>query len=270
MPTHHLAFHIYEFMDRYGTVRNWWAFFFERLIGRLQRQPTNHQIGQLEKTLLYGFNSGASFRQWLLRPDCPPLLIYCLKLLDKTYSYVKRGYSTADRDDSLDDADEGENQEEIDAFMKGHQLPDTSRWLLSTPPSPEVMAACSCRDLEKIHCFSRITAPRGFYTIPSAKAIGNSYVCFKDGNSWSAGQIQHIFDMGDGNIRMAIKRCVLLNPGARNDPFSAFLSHGFEAKMVSSAFKKRLDIVKEDEILGHTARWELADGKAVVLNLSMA
>ncbi|KAK7433588.1 hypothetical protein VKT23_020692 [Stygiomarasmius scandens] len=220
--------------------------------------------GQLEKTLLYG----ASFRQWLLRPDCPPLLTYCLKLLDKTYSYVKRGYSTADRDNLLDNTD-GEGQEDIYALAKGHELPDTSRWLLSTPPSPELLAACGCHDLEKIRCFSRITAPRGFYTIPSAKAVGNSYICFKDGNSWSAGQIQHIFDIGDGNIQMAIKHCVLLNLVARTDPFSAFLSHGFEAKMVSSAFRNKLDIVKQNGILGHAARWELGDGKAVVLNLSM-
>ncbi|THU99068.1 hypothetical protein K435DRAFT_583790, partial [Dendrothele bispora CBS 962.96] len=41
--------------------------------------------GQSEKTMLYGFNTGASFRQWLLRPDSPPLLAYCLKLLDRTY-----------------------------------------------------------------------------------------------------------------------------------------------------------------------------------------
>lgn len=46
MPSHHLAYHIYEFMDRFSTIRNWWAFFFETLIGRLQRIPTNHQPGK--------------------------------------------------------------------------------------------------------------------------------------------------------------------------------------------------------------------------------
>ncbi|THV01610.1 hypothetical protein K435DRAFT_654934 [Dendrothele bispora CBS 962.96] len=260
-PTHHLAFHIYEFMDRYGPLRNWWAFFFERLIGRLQRQPTNHQTGQLERTLLYGFNSGASFQQWLLRPDCPPLLKYCLNLLDKTYSYVNRGYTTGDRDDSLDQADEEQDNENISNLLKGHELPDISKWVLSTPPSSELLSMCGCHDLEKIRCFSRITAPRGFYTIPSSKAIGNSYLCFKDGDSWSAGQIQHIFDLGDGVIRMAIKRCVPLNLRARTDPFSTFFPRGFEAKMVSSAFKNKLEIIKQDEILGHIARWELRGEK---------
>lgn len=45
LPSHHLAFHIYDFMDLFSTVRNWWCFPFENLIGRLQRMPTNHKIG---------------------------------------------------------------------------------------------------------------------------------------------------------------------------------------------------------------------------------
>ena len=45
LPSHHLAFHIYEFMDSFSAVRNWWLFPFENLIGKLQRMPTNHKIG---------------------------------------------------------------------------------------------------------------------------------------------------------------------------------------------------------------------------------
>ncbi|KAJ3906770.1 hypothetical protein F5879DRAFT_987125 [Lentinula edodes] len=61
LPTHHLAFHIYDFMDGFSTVRNWWGFPFERLIGKVQRMPTNHKIGQLEYTLLKVFYKGALF-----------------------------------------------------------------------------------------------------------------------------------------------------------------------------------------------------------------
>lgn len=46
LPSHHLAFHIYDFMDSFSTVRNWWAFPYENLIGRLQRIPTNHKSGK--------------------------------------------------------------------------------------------------------------------------------------------------------------------------------------------------------------------------------
>ncbi|PIL27307.1 hypothetical protein GSI_10454 [Ganoderma sinense ZZ0214-1] len=42
---HHMAFHIYDFLELFGPVHSWWAFPFERLIGQLQRLPTNHKFG---------------------------------------------------------------------------------------------------------------------------------------------------------------------------------------------------------------------------------
>lgn len=42
---HHLAFHIYDFLKLFGPVHSWWCFPFERLIGLLQRIPTNHHFG---------------------------------------------------------------------------------------------------------------------------------------------------------------------------------------------------------------------------------
>ncbi|KAK7457784.1 hypothetical protein VKT23_010123 [Stygiomarasmius scandens] len=265
MPSHHLAFHIYEFMDHFSTVRNWWAFFFERLIGRLQRLPINHIIGQSEKTILYGFNSGAAFRQWLLCPDCPPLLAYCLKLLDKTYSYVKRGYSTGERDDEND-----EDEHTLQEILHGQKQSEQSKWILASPPATELIRACGSQKSDRIRCYSRIAAPRGFYAIPTGKAVGNSYICFRDGDSWSAGQVQHIFDYSDTNIRVAIKRCVPLDQEPLEDSFSSFWSRGFEAKMVSSAFHNQLEILDKDALLGHVARWELVEGKVVVLSLSRA
>lgn len=58
-PTHHLAFHIHEFMDLFSGVRHWWLFPFEKLIGKLQRTPTNHKPGKripnmsCHRTLIY-------------------------------------------------------------------------------------------------------------------------------------------------------------------------------------------------------------------------
>ena len=46
---HHMAFHIYDFLDLFGPVHSWWSFPFERLIGRLQRSPTNHRFGLWNK-----------------------------------------------------------------------------------------------------------------------------------------------------------------------------------------------------------------------------
>lgn len=41
----HMSLHIYEFLKLFGPVYSWWCFPFERLIGILQRQPTNHKFG---------------------------------------------------------------------------------------------------------------------------------------------------------------------------------------------------------------------------------
>lgn len=45
-PNHHAAFHIYDFLFLFGPVRSWWCFPFERLIGILQRLPSNHKPGK--------------------------------------------------------------------------------------------------------------------------------------------------------------------------------------------------------------------------------
>lgn len=41
----HMALHIYDFMELFGPVHSWWCFPFERLIGQIQRQPSNHKFG---------------------------------------------------------------------------------------------------------------------------------------------------------------------------------------------------------------------------------
>ena len=44
-PNHHMALHLHEYLLRYGPVHGWWTFPFERIIGMLQRIPTNGKIG---------------------------------------------------------------------------------------------------------------------------------------------------------------------------------------------------------------------------------
>ncbi|THU94044.1 hypothetical protein K435DRAFT_669130 [Dendrothele bispora CBS 962.96] len=45
LPSHHLAFHIYEGAEWFSVPRYWWAFPWEHLIGKLQKIPTNHIMG---------------------------------------------------------------------------------------------------------------------------------------------------------------------------------------------------------------------------------
>ncbi|KAJ7175585.1 hypothetical protein C8R46DRAFT_1160842 [Mycena filopes] len=45
-PNHHMALHITECLLLYGPVHGWWTFPFERLIGALERIPTNYRPGK--------------------------------------------------------------------------------------------------------------------------------------------------------------------------------------------------------------------------------
>lgn len=45
-PNHHASFHIYDYLVLFGPVHSWWTFPFERLIGILQRLPSNHKSGE--------------------------------------------------------------------------------------------------------------------------------------------------------------------------------------------------------------------------------
>ncbi|KAJ6497216.1 hypothetical protein C8R47DRAFT_972377 [Mycena vitilis] len=47
-PNHHMAMHIPEFLLLFGPVHGWWTFPLERLIGKLQRVPTNYKPGNTE------------------------------------------------------------------------------------------------------------------------------------------------------------------------------------------------------------------------------
>lgn len=46
LPSHHLAFHIYDGLLEFGSARNWWTFPYERLIGQLQKLMHNHKHGE--------------------------------------------------------------------------------------------------------------------------------------------------------------------------------------------------------------------------------
>ncbi|KAJ3907013.1 hypothetical protein F5879DRAFT_768125, partial [Lentinula edodes] len=85
LPSHHVSFHIFDYMDLFGPVHNFWCFPGERLISRLRSISINNKIGEFESTLLHSFCKGSAFRRWLLRPNCPPLLKVLRRLLDKAF-----------------------------------------------------------------------------------------------------------------------------------------------------------------------------------------
>lgn len=194
-----------------------------------------------------------------MRPDCPPLLHYCLKLLDKAYNFDKREKAEGKEDD-CDDEDESSSP---------WGMSNTDYTAIKTPPSLALIQELGIDDIE---CFSRVPGAKGHYAIPGAKGIGNTYICFQprygtpDGR-WVAGQIQHIFrERIGGPMQVAIRRS---KPSTIEcDPFASFWNDGFEAKLVSSEFLTGLDIINTSDIIAHTARWTISERSVVVLNLS--
>jgi hypothetical protein len=98
-PNHHMALHLSECIKLYGPVHAWWTFPFERLIGLLQRIPTNFQngkllvpqllglpnwfTGQLEETISMSFTTSSNLRALLLKEGCPSAIKNCHSLFAK-------------------------------------------------------------------------------------------------------------------------------------------------------------------------------------------
>ncbi|KDR74581.1 hypothetical protein GALMADRAFT_41458, partial [Galerina marginata CBS 339.88] len=47
LPNHHMSLHLYDYLLLFGPVHSWWTFPFERIIGMLERIPTNFKVGEL-------------------------------------------------------------------------------------------------------------------------------------------------------------------------------------------------------------------------------
>ncbi|KAJ3885680.1 hypothetical protein GG344DRAFT_70322 [Lentinula edodes] len=283
-PTHHLAFHIFDGMNNFSGVRNWWLFPFENLIGKLQRIPTNHitglfillsawgltyigKIGQFEHTMLHSFCKGASFRQWLLRENSPPILRYCQQLLDKAYNYDRGSSAPPPPVAPADDIDDSEGSITVDAELVASNFaqPDSKYKILPSPTLTRLLRA------EPFECFSRIPGSKGDYTIPGEGAIGNSNICFqaqgtyRPGQRWIAGQIRHIFRRTqNGPLQAVICRSM---PASTPHPFADYWANGFEADMVASNFSDTLEIITLSQIAGHIARWSITNDLVVVVNL---
>ncbi|THU83949.1 hypothetical protein K435DRAFT_688521 [Dendrothele bispora CBS 962.96] len=297
LPSHHLAFHLLDGMERFGTLRHWWCFPFETLIGKFQRMPINHQIGnyisrsnstceseltiftgQQERTMLHTFYHGSYFRRWLKRDDCPPLLKVCRDLLDKAFGFNTQVTTPETIPDEILDEYTQVPANVVDLELESPDIEFSDNDYTSklgqicyklsdlTVPS-DLLHLFGDGDLER---YSMVSAHYGFYATPRSRAIGNSYVCFKlqgyQANNWFAGQIQHIFKK-DGKIKAAIRRSKELVLDTEQDPFASFWVEGFEAKMVSASFLPRLDIVDLEKIIAHTVRWEITPQIVVVLNL---
>lgn len=67
-PNQHMAIHLHEYLRSFGPVHSWWTFPFERMIGMLQRIPTNCKDGAgfflcYPSSFLANFGFQASWRR---------------------------------------------------------------------------------------------------------------------------------------------------------------------------------------------------------------
>ncbi|EGG11422.1 uncharacterized protein MELLADRAFT_90925 [Melampsora larici-populina 98AG31] len=54
-PNHHMAIHLADCLEKYGSVRAWWSFPYERLMGSILKACHNNHIGELEITFVKNF-----------------------------------------------------------------------------------------------------------------------------------------------------------------------------------------------------------------------
>ena len=260
-PNHHASIHIYDYLMLFGPVRSWWTFPFERLIGFLQRLPSNHKtgvlhvivfffwlhiaeflfLGELKNTMLQSYLKGAKLRSWLSHPDCPTVIRECKVLLDQAYRFM---------DGNLNISHDG---------------------LVMTTESMKVTKVPS--DLEVI--LKRQTAvlcahvkdKTGVVYSRASIHIGNSLILFYPWGIRSLkpvpGSIKYIYEEEDSYV-FAVQRQLPLSE-AKSDPFTAY-PH-FPDQQYSAALQGTLECVRFSWVCGHYARWAISDDWVVVLNL---
>lgn len=264
-PNNHVAFHIYDFLALFGPVHSWWTFPFERLIGQLQRMPSNHKfgtrvhnscfhalnlyLGQLEFTMLQSFTRAGKLRRWLSRPDCPEAVKECKALFDKSYPQNVDTNGIGDVDDEM-----------ATYVLEVQKKPQTT-------PADLLLLTGS----QRVVLHARFKSLGVVYT-RSSTHLGNSLICFYPLGDISSppipGSIKYIFSSGD-EIIFAVQRqlpCVVGDLVV--DPYAPYPNFG--AKLYQSRLGDLLEKVKVDWISCHFARWNMTPKYAVVLPLSKA
>jgi hypothetical protein len=262
----HMTQHIYDFLLLFGPVHSWWCFPFERLIGILQRQPSNRRYGmllfdylrllsdlaieQLEHTMLHSFLQTSKLRCWLARPDCPPAVRECAALFDKAFGPSHEEFpwiNDADDDDMFFPEDSFTHESDSDKVP----VPNDLRDIVKGP---------------KVGLRARITHNRVSYT-RSSTHVGNSLIYFySNGDRTSSpipGSIRYIYRTKGWSL--AVQRQLPLTDGTA-DPFRHY-PH-FPARLYSSHLAEQLEMVEADWVMCQFARYCISSNHAVVLSLS--
>ncbi|KAH9818308.1 hypothetical protein DFH28DRAFT_888639 [Melampsora americana] len=80
-PNHHIAVHLAKRLMEFGSVRAWWSFPFERMMGKILQGSHNNHIGELEITFLKSFCRAGNLATVIQSNNLPdPVKPYISKL----------------------------------------------------------------------------------------------------------------------------------------------------------------------------------------------
>jgi hypothetical protein len=274
-----MAMHLYEYLIRYGPVHAWWTFPFERVIGMLQRIPTNYKLGQYEATISESFTRAANLRGIMGRIDCPEALRHChaafSNFLDPqvrdslvtdmlSLSSLNKDIETSALDDS--DIDDDETQK----YCHPAQSPTKKASLIPPDLFTVLSQTLDVPSPRHAHFLSNLTV-NGITYSTSSKHLGNSCVLVKtttDPNPAPA-RIEHILQF---SIQNTVKTYIAIRRHesslVKEDPFLQYPL--IRARMWSENMSK-YDIIAVENIHAHFAKLSLIVNNvkiAVVISLS--
>lgn len=252
----HMALHVWDYLQLFGPVRSWWCFPYERLIGQLQRLPSNHifgtiptslsmieflhsfHAGQQESTLLHSYIKAAKLKCWLNRPSCPPVFREVKLLFDRFVSPPINATPSDPlecRPTSL--RPKGVIPEELFRLIK----------------------------VQRAVLHARILHNGSTYTRDSTH-VGNSLILYYPGSVKSVqptpGIIKFIFETQQG-VAFAVRCHLPLH--SYPDPFR-YYPH-FPAHLYSSVLSDHLEIVMPEWVVSHFARWNFSAQHIVAVSL---
>ncbi|TFK72422.1 hypothetical protein BDN72DRAFT_869515 [Pluteus cervinus] len=236
----HMALHIPEFLRQFGPVHSWWTFPFERLIGILQRLPTNGTTGQEEATMLHTYLQAASLRRWVAQRDCPVAIQEIKSLFDRIY-----GTPT----DINNDGKISSNEESPEHTSSHDRIPPHLNGLV--PAGSKLRAHFRHQGIN----YSR-----------ASTHLGNSLIEYHldEGGAIVPGSIQHIYT-DKNNHTVFLVRQQELAPAHTPNPFSPYSR--FPAKIYSTSLSPSLKRVEPKHIFCHYARFDIDENHCVILSL---
>ncbi|KAF8809397.1 hypothetical protein BYT27DRAFT_7254534 [Phlegmacium glaucopus] len=244
-PNHHLALHLHQYLLLFGPVHAWWTFPFERMIGMLQRIPTNGKIGELEETIARSFVRSANLRALVFKSECPEVIQNCQAIFHKFINPQLR--DTLQTDMRMLSSLAGGNDDDDDVMSWDE--------LTARPIPRDLHSALTRFHSEPTHTahFLPNTTINGLIYTPASKHQGNSCILVKsqqDQNGVPA-QIQTIFQipfLESVQTLIAIRRH---QPSQLpHDPFSRFpilRARFWDAQLGD------LEIIQPDQVFSHFA-----------------